>query len=93
MIFDEVQTLPTHLLEPLLDVLRELKNRYGVSFVFCSATQPAFKKTTNLKNGFIDDEIIEIAPKPDILYKSLQRVKYSVERFDSLWTWQDVTQK
>lgn len=93
VIFDEVQTLPTHLLEPLLDVLRELKNRYGVSFVFCSATQPAFKKTTNLKNGFIDDEIIEIAPNPDILYQSLQRVKYTVERFDSSWTWQDVAQK
>lgn len=93
VIFDEVQTLPTHLLEPLLDVLRELKNRYGVSFVFCSATQPAFKKTTNLKNGFVDDEIIEIAPNPDILYQSLQRVKYTVERFDSQWTWQDLAQK
>ncbi len=93
VIFDEVQTLPTHLLEPLLDVLRELKNRYGVSFVFCSATQPAFKKTTNLKNGFVDDEIIEIAPNPDILYQSLQRVKYAVERFDSSWTWQDLAQK
>jgi len=93
VIFDEVQTLPTHLLEPLLDVLRELKNRYGVSFVFCSATQPAFKKTTNLKNGFVDDEIIEIAPNPDILYQSLQRVKYTVERFDSPWTWQDLAQK
>lgn len=93
VIFDEVQTLPTHLLEPLLDVLRELKNRYGVSFIFCSATQPAFKKTTNLKNGFGDDEITEIAPNPDILYQSLQRVKYTIERFDSPWTWQDVAQK
>ena len=93
VIFDEVQTLPTHLLEPLLDVLRELKNRYGLSFVFCSATQPAFKKTTNLKNGFVDDEIIEIAPNPDILYQSLQKVRYTVERFDSPWTWQDLARK
>lgn len=93
VIFDEVQTLPTHLLEPLLDVLRELKNRYGVSFVFCSATQPAFKKTTNLKNGFIDDEIIEIAPNPYILYQSLQRVKYTDERFGSPWAWQDLAQR
>lgn len=93
VIFDEVQTLPTYLLEPLLDVLRELKNSYGVSFVFCSATQPAFKKSTNFKNGFVDDEIIEIAPNPDILYQSLQRVKYTVERIDSPWTWQDLSQK
>lgn len=93
VIFDEVQTLPTHLLEPLLDVLRELKNCYGVSFVFCSATQPAFKKSTNLKNGFVNDEIVEVAPNPDILYKSLKRVKYTVERVDSPWTWQDLAQK
>ncbi len=93
VIFDEVQTLPTHLLEPLLDVLRELKNRYGVSFVFCSATQPAFKKTTNMKNGFVDDEIVEITPNPDILYQSLQRVKYTVKQSDLLWTWQDLAQK
>ncbi|OOP55706.1 MAG: CRISPR-associated endonuclease Cas3'' [Candidatus Brocadia carolinensis] len=93
VIFDEVQTVPTHLLEPLLDILRELKNRYSVSFVFCSATQPAFKKSNNLKNGFVDDEIIEIAPNPDILYQSLQRIKYTVERVDSPWTWQDLAQK
>jgi CRISPR-associated endonuclease/helicase Cas3 len=93
VIFDEVQTLPTHLLEPLLDVLRELKNWYGVSFVFCSATQPAFKKTTNLKNGFVNDEIIEIAPNPGILYQSLQRVKYKIEQSDSPWTWQDLAQE
>ncbi len=93
VIFDEVQTLPTHLLEPLLDVLRELKNSYGVSFVFCSATQPAFKKTTNMKNGFVDDEIAEITPNPDILYKSLQRVKYTVKQSDLPWTWQDLAQK
>jgi CRISPR-associated endonuclease/helicase Cas3 len=93
VILDEVQTLPTHLLEPLLDFLRELKNRYGVSFVFCSATQPAFKKTINLKNGFVDGEIAEIAPNPNILYQSLQRVKYTVERIDSPWTWQDLAQE
>ncbi len=93
VIFDEVQTLPTHLLEPLLDVLRELKNRYGVSFVFCSATQPAFKKTKNMKNGFVDDEIVEITHSPDILYQSLQRVRYTVKQSDLLWTWQDLAQK
>lgn len=93
VIFDEVQTLPTHLLETLLEVLRELRNRYRVSFVFCSATQPAFKKTTNLKSGFGDDEITEVASNPDILYQSLQRVKYTVESIDLPWTWQDLAEK
>jgi hypothetical protein len=54
-----------------VDVLRELKNRYSVSFVFCSATQPAFKRTTNLKNGFGDDEITEIAHTPQLPAKAL----------------------
>ncbi len=93
VIFDEVQTLPTHLLEPTLNVLRELRDRWGVSFLFCSATQPAFKKAANLKNGFEPDEITPIVPEPENIYKKLRRVDYHVEPKENPWDWRTVAEK
>ena len=52
VIFDEVQTLPAHLLKPTFNVFRELATNYGTSFVFSSATQPAFRKSSALPDGF-----------------------------------------
>jgi CRISPR-associated endonuclease/helicase Cas3 len=79
VIFDEVQTLPTHLLRPLLNIFRELVANYGVSFVFSSATQPAFRRSRSLPDGFDEHEITEIAPEPAQLYKTLRRVTYTLE--------------
>ena len=78
VIFDEVQTLPTHLLRPMLNVFRELTANYGVSFVFSSATQPAFRRSRSLPDGFDEHEITEIAPKPAELYRTLRRVTYKL---------------
>ncbi|GHV23573.1 CRISPR-associated helicase/endonuclease Cas3 [Planctomycetales bacterium] len=80
VIFDEVQTLPTHLLAPVLNVFRELVNVYGVSFVFSSATQPAFRYSVSLPDGFRPDEITEIAPVPEELFAELRRVNYHLPR-------------
>ncbi|MBT9158805.1 MAG: hypothetical protein DDT26_00052 [Dehalococcoidia bacterium] len=93
VIFDEVQTLPTHLLEPTLDILRELKDSYGVSFLFCSATQPAFKKSANLKQGFVPDEMKEIAPDPERTYQLLRRVDYHIKTKDNPWDWKTLAEQ
>lgn len=79
VIFDEVQTLPTHLLRPMLNIFRELTANYGVSFVFSSATQPAFRRSRSLPDGFDEHEITEIAPEPAKLYRTLRRVTYKLE--------------
>jgi CRISPR-associated endonuclease/helicase Cas3 len=80
VIFDEVQTLPTHLLNPLLNVLRELQRTYGVSFVFSTATQPAFRKSGSVVEGFAENEITEITKDTCETFQQLQRVRY---RFSS----------
>jgi CRISPR-associated endonuclease/helicase Cas3 len=87
VIFDEVQTLPTHLLEPTLDVLRTLQQHFGVSVLFCSATQPAFLKSGNLRHGFQKGEVREIAPSPAELFQKLRRVQYRIEPAESCWNW------
>ncbi len=88
VIFDEVQTLPTHLLQPMLNVFRELATNYGVSFVFSSATQPAFRCSPSLPDGFHENEITEIAPTPTNLYRTLRRVTYQLETRTEPLTWE-----
>ena len=79
VIFDEVQTLPSHLLNPLLNVLRELKTHYGVSFVFSTATQPAFRHNAfALKEGFAADEVTEITRDTVETFRRLRRVEFKL---------------
>ena len=41
VILDEAQLLPPDFLTPVLGAIRELSRHYGISFVLCTATQPA----------------------------------------------------
>ena len=91
VIFDEVQTLPAKLLEPLFSVWRELQENYGVSFVFSTATQPAFRQNNfNFENGFTKDELIEITENTDEIFKKLNRVKYEFKEFQKPKTWNEI---
>ena len=86
VLLDEVQTLPSHLLNPLLHVLRDLKKHYRTSFVFSTATQPAFSRSKSLSNGFDADEMKEIASRPGELFQKLSRVVYEVRTTESDWS-------
>ena len=85
VLLDEVQTLPSHLLNPLLHVLRDLEKYYRTSFVFSTATQPAFRHSTSLSNGFDAEEIREVASQHGELFQKLSRVVYEVRTAENDW--------
>lgn len=77
VIFDEVQSLPPLLLQPILDALTELSSPqrpYACSLVLCTATQPALKQSEDLPFGFA--QLTEINPAADNHFKQLERVTY-----------------
>lgn len=72
IVLDEAQALPSHLLTPLLDALRELCARYGTTVVLSTATQPAFE----VIEPFAALPATEIVPEPARFFRALQRVEY-----------------
>lgn len=90
VILDEAQTLPTHLLEPILDVLRQLVAHYRVTVVLCTATQPALDSG---RAGFPKlDDIREIVPDPARHFAALKRVEYIAPRHGERLTWEQVAE-
>lgn len=91
VIFDEVQTLPAHLLSPVFSTIRELQANYGVSFVFCTATQPAFRRSAMLPEEFFSpEEVSELAPDPPGLFRELRRVAYHLPVPGETQSWDSI---
>ncbi len=84
LILDEVQTLPVHLLDPILDVLQELTDHYRVTVVLCTATQPAFTDGQYLKGL---RNVREIIPNPSRHFSALKRVRYEYPLAGERWSW------
>jgi CRISPR-associated endonuclease/helicase Cas3 len=85
IILDEAQSLPTDLLEPILDALRELCTHYGTTVVLSTATQPAFEAIAPFK--VLD--ATEIVRAPARHFAALRRVQYEW-RTESAVTWEEV---
>lgn len=85
IVLDEVQTLPPGLLEPILDVLRQLVAHYRVTVVLSTATQPALDDSPYLRGL---PNVQEILPRPETYFDELRRVRYEVPAVRERWTWQ-----
>lgn len=74
IILDEVQSLPVHLLDATLDMLKRLASDFGATVVLSTATQPAFE----LIPTFCDPAIRDIVPAAERYYEALRRVRYEL---------------
>ena len=81
VIFDEVQTLPTHLVPSLLSAVNCLTRDYGVTAVFCTATQPAFRTAAKAIDGGWHPQ--EISSRPDALAETLNRTTITIRSEES----------
>jgi CRISPR-associated endonuclease/helicase Cas3 len=69
IIFDEAQMLPREYLDPCMLAVKELVTNYGVSAVFCTATQPALDRRLPKVN------FTELAPDSQALFDFYKRVQ------------------
>lgn len=73
VIFDEVQTLPKELVLPTLSMLKNVQKVMNTSFLFCTATQPAFEKSEGF-NGI--EGIQSLVENPQEVFAATRRVNY-----------------
>ena len=73
VIFDEVQTLPKEVISPTLKMLQNVQVIMDVSFLFCTATQPAFERRDGFKGI---DTIFPLIDDPAVIFSKTKRVKY-----------------
>ena len=78
IILDEVQTLPTDFLQPIVDAMKAYQKLFGVSVLFTTASQPVLCGLIEGANPRVKfegiDRISEIIPPELTLHDSLRRV-------------------
>lgn len=82
LILDEVQTLPLEFLKPIVDTFKTLKNIFGTSFLFTTASQPILEgeiEGTNYTTKFQAlPSVKDIIPESAHLHDSLRRVELDI---------------
>lgn len=98
VVLDEAQLLPAKFLQPILDTMQLLSDRYRVSFVISTATQPAFgqrmigdSKFRGLKNI---REIMGSPEEVDQIYRGLERYQvYFPPDLQVKSEWEDIARE
>ncbi len=73
VIFDEVQSLPKEIILPTLTILGNMRSIMKTSFLFCTATLPAFEKRESF-DGI--ESITPLVDNPGELFHKTRRVEY-----------------
>ena len=89
IILDEVQTLPTDYLQPIVDALKSYQRMFGISVLFTTASQPVLSgliEGCNPQAAFQGiDNITEIIPKEYVLHERLRRVRLDIDNTGSTY--------
>ena len=100
VILDEAQLLPPEFLEPCLASIRALSKHYGVTFVLCTATQPAFQPREINGQPFAGlPDVRELmrdgshVQDPNDLYQGLDRVKVHWPDTCVPTTWDELSER
>ena len=100
VILDEAQLLPPEFLEPCLAAIRTLSNYYRVTFVLCTATQPAFQSREINGKPFLGlpdvRELMQGGPfvqSPDDLFHVLDRTTVHWPESALPTSWDDLSQR
>lgn len=95
VVFDEVQTLPFPLLDPILSAIRDLRNSFGVSFLLGSATQPRLERSIDYLPSGLDPagEAHEIVVDRPALFSIFRRATLELPCLTESWSWDDLAQR
>ena len=95
IVLDEVQTLPTDFLQPIVDALKAYQHIFGISVLFTTASQPVLSgiiEGCNPKVSFSGiDEIKEIIPRDYVLHDRLRRVHLEID--DAASTYDEIADR
>ena len=85
VILDEVQTLPRKFIQPILSIMQDLAANWNTTFLFCTATQPAFERSTSEDPRWPPNTVQEVMPEPRELFRQLKRVEVEWPSRKSTW--------